>query len=130
MVMSISPIDQNNSAYHLQALSPAAQEEKEKKAIANDPRVKELLNGNEITEVYKMPVTCDDNKVEYIVYTDSDYFIRVYVIYAQNKTIGPVKFILSVNDPELKNEHPTGFIDNGIRNPLPIPISVQQLIAY
>ena len=121
IVMTISTIHQSNSEYHLQALSPAAQEDKEKKAIAA------LLEGTEITEIYKMPVVHDDNRSEYIVYTNSDYFIRVYVLYDSERTIGPVKFTLLVNDPELKKEYYTGLVDDGRRNPLPVPISVDDL---
>lgn len=115
--MSIEPI-QSTQFFSLQALSPAAQEEVETQAILNDPQVKKYLEsiGAESTTVSPYAIL-DNGSKQYLVRTNTEYFIRVNVVYTPRgqdnneiQILGPKKFTLDVHAPEIPRTYAKGLL--------------------
>ena len=96
----------------LQALPSWAQEAREKQAILDDPQVNKYLEsiGAEAQEISRFAILDNGNK-EYLVRTNTEYFIRVTVVYTPDKqNLGPRVFELDVRSPELPQKHATGLL--------------------
>jgi hypothetical protein len=98
--MSIDPIRENRFC----SLSPEFQQKREIQAILKDPTYLNYLNEIGATESTVAPYAVHDNgDREYIVQTNTPYFIRVIVHYthADRRFLGPSQFALEISPPAL-----------------------------
>ena len=88
-------------------ISPEAQNELEKTAIFNDPRLKEILNGKEILEISEFCVQ-DNGDKEYLVrIVGSALFARATIQYINFRAKVPT-FTVAIGNLELPEKYATG----------------------
>lgn len=110
-IMSIEAI-QTTKFCVVQALPPGAQEYLEKQTILKDPQVLKYLEsiGAVATEASPYAVL-DNGSQQYLVQTNTDFFIRVNVVYTPGgHTKGGKKFTLEVHPPEVPQTYAKGLL--------------------
>lgn len=110
---SIDSLNSNSYYPALTALPPYAQALREKEAILNDAKLKEFLDKitSKAIDVSEFAIL-DDGSKQYIVKTDSNYIVRVNVVYKRSSTplLGPKEFDLVFFEPEIPPIYYKGLI--------------------
>ncbi len=111
-ISSLPPVA---SSYILGALPPWAQMAREKTAIQNDPKLKELLDGKEILDISEFCVQDNGNKEYLVRLKDSEHFVRATIVYTHDNLFpGPANFKVEIGNLELPGHYATGRFVSGV----------------